>query len=108
MADSDEIEKVEKVRQQIMRFRELLNVMREKLDDGERAYAKLFSSFSPEDMAALKAMKEKDQQWKLAENMVSDVSPLDKAVLQMRFETHNLERAFEELYDIIATVQDPE
>ncbi len=93
-------EDIEKVRQEIMRFRELLNVMREKLDEGERAYATLFSGFSPEDMAT---MKQKDLQWKLAETLVADVSALGRAALQMRFNAHNLEHDFEELYDIIVT-----
>ncbi len=102
MANSEDIEKV---RQEIMRFRELLNVMREKLGEGEQAYAKLFSGFAAEDVANI---KEKDLQWKLAENMMTDVSPLRKAVMQMRFEARNLERAFEELHDIIATVPESE
>ena len=102
MANSEDIEKV---RQEIMRFRELLNVMRERLEDGERAYARLFSNFSPEEIANT---KEKDLQWKLAETMVADVSSLGKAVGQMRFDARLLEHGFEELYDIIATVREPE
>ena len=42
-------EEIEKVRQEIMRFRELLNIMRQNLDDGERAYTQLFSNCSSED-----------------------------------------------------------
>ena|SRR5258708_2190596 len=95
MANPDEIEKV---RQEIMRFRELLNIMGQKLQSGERAYAQLFSDYSTED---IKNTKEKDLQWKVAEKMLEDVSPLSKAALQMRFAAHELEAAFEELYDII-------
>jgi hypothetical protein len=98
-------EQIEKVRQQIMRFHELLHVMREKLESGERAYAALFSGFSPEDVAGT---KEKDLQWKAAETLMADVSPLSRAVMQMRFEARNLERDFEELYNIIVSVQDTE
>jgi hypothetical protein len=91
------------VRQEIMRFRELLNVMRGHLEYGEREYTKLFSVLSPED---IQGMKEKDVQWQLAEQLVSDVSSLSKAVGHMRFEARNLEHAFEELYDIIVTVEE--
>src|SRR5947209_457819 len=96
-----EPEDIEKVRQEIMRFRELLNVMREKLQDGERAYAQLFSQFSPEEM---KKTREKDLQWQLAQQIIDDLSPLKKAVMQMRFEARNLEHGFEELYNIIVTM----
>jgi hypothetical protein len=98
-------EDIEKVRQEIMRFRELLNIMRKELENGERTYAKLFSSFTPEEMAGT---KEKDLQWKLAEKMIDDLSPLRRSVGNVRFHTRELDRAFAELYDIIVTVQDPE
>jgi hypothetical protein len=100
MADREQIEKV---RQEIMRFRELLTLLREKLDKGERAYSGLFSSFSPEEIAGT---KEKDLQWKAAEKLLDDDSALRKAVLQMHFDTREMERAFEELYGIIVTVQE--
>ena len=96
-------EAIEKVRQEIMRFRELLDILREKLDDGERIYEKLFSSLSPEEAALT---KEKDRQWKLAEKMVADLSPLSRAVFQMYYEAREMERAFEELHNIIVTVPD--
>ncbi len=83
-----------------MRFRELLNIMAQELQSGERTYAQLFSDYSPED---IKNTKEKDLQWKVAEKMLGDVSPLSKAALQMRFAAHELEAAFEQLYDIIIT-----
>ncbi|MHB8626566.1 MAG: hypothetical protein ACYDBJ_16010 [Aggregatilineales bacterium] len=101
MADRED---VEKVRQEIMRFHELLDIMREKLQDGERAYAQLFSSCSPEDV---QRMKPKDLQWKLAEQIVADLSPLSKAVMRARFDARNLERDFEELYDIIVSTPEP-
>ena len=87
-----------------MRCRELLNVMRERLDEGERAYAKLFSKFSPDEIAAT---KEKDMQWKLAEAMVDDasLSQLRRTVGKMRFDARELERGFEELDGIIAMTQ---
>ncbi len=93
-------ENTEKVRQEIMRFRELLNIMRLRLEDGERMYSSLFTHFSPEEIAST---KEKDLQWKAAEKIGDDVSGLADAALRMRFVARNLERAFEELYDVIAT-----
>jgi len=95
MATRDQIEDV---RQEIMRFRELLNIMRLKLDESERAYAELFASVPPETLTTL---KEKDRQWKLAEQMVDDTSVLRKAASQARFNAREMERAFEELHDII-------
>lgn len=97
-------EDIEQVRQAIMRFHELLSVMRERLEDGDRAYARLFSSAPAETIAHL---KEKDQQWALAEHMVQDasLSELGRAVGKLRFDARMLERSFEELGDIIATAQ---
>ena len=98
-------EEIEKVRQEIMRFHELLNIMRANLEAGERAYTQLFADCSPEEM---KTLKEKDLQWKVAEDMVGDVSQLRTAVSRMRFDARNLERAFEELHDIIVSGQEEE
>ncbi len=97
-------EQLEKVRQELMRFRELLNIMRAKLEDGERAYTRLFANCSPEDK---QRMKEKDLQWQVATQIVGDLSGLSKAVMQVRYDARDLERAFEELYDIIVTVEEP-
>lgn len=97
MADREDIEKV---RQEIMRFRELLNVMRERLGDGERAYSQLFAQCLPGDM---KTMKEKDLQWQVAEQIIDDLTPLRNGAMRARYDARELERAFEELYDIIAT-----
>ena len=97
MATSEEIEKV---RQEIMRFRELLNIMRGKLGDAERAYARLFVNCSPEDVAS---KKEKDLQWQVAELLLADLSSLRNAVGQARFDAREMDRAFEELYNIIVT-----
>ena len=93
-------EDIEKVRQEIMRFRELLNIMRQLLQDGEHAYTQLFANCSPEDM---KNMKEKDLQWKVAQQIINDLTPLRNGVMQARYDARELERGFEELYDIIVT-----
>jgi hypothetical protein len=94
-------EQIEKVRQEIMRFHELLGIMREKLEDGERAYAKLFASVPASE---LEGLREKDQQGRLAQTLIDDLTPLSNAVIRARFDAHELERAFEELYDIIVTI----
>lgn len=98
-------EDIEKVRQEIMRFRELLNIMRKNLEYGERTYANLFSGIPPEEVAGT---KEKDLQWKLAEKMVADTSQLSRFALQMRFAARDLEKAFEELHDIIVSAPNSE
>ncbi len=98
-------EKIERVRQEIMRFRELLHIMRQKLEAGERAYAQLFSNCSPEDM---KALKEKDLQKMVALQIIDDLTPLRKAVMQTRYDARSLEQAFEELDDIVAATQYPD
>ena len=102
MPDSeDRNEEIEKVRQEIMRLRELLNIMRQNLDAGERSYAELFANISGDDM---KTMKEKELQWKVAEEMIGDAaqfSRLRKTVSSLWFNTHNLEKAFDELQGII-------
>jgi hypothetical protein len=96
-------EEIEKIRQEIMRFRELLNIMGQQKESGDQAYARLFVACSPEE---IRDVKEKDLQWKVAEAMLGDVSQLSLAVLQMRLAARELESAFEELYDIIVTVQE--
>lgn len=98
-------EDIEKVRQEIMRFRELLNIMTKNVQDGERAYASLFNALSEEDK---KSLKEKDLQWKAAELIINDLTAFGNAVLGMRFKARELEKCFEELYDIIVTEPNPE
>lgn len=93
-------ENVERVRQMIMRFRELLDIMQHKLDGGERAYAALFAPLDPE---KTKGLREKEVQRLLAQQMIHDLTPLSMAVLTIRFDARELERAFEELYNIILT-----
>lgn len=91
-------ERTEKVRQQIMRFQELLGLLRGTVVAGERAYEELFAGLSPEDRAAL---PHKDLQWKVAEQL-EDLAPLRQAVGQLRFDARALEKALVELGDIIA------
>lgn len=98
-------EDIEKVRQAIMRFQELLAIMQDKVNEGERAYHQLFSGVSAVDMANL---REKDRQWKAAETLVADVTPLSKAVIKVRYDAREIGRALEELYNIIIAVPEPD
>jgi len=91
-------EKIERIRQEVMRLRELLSIMSQHAQDGEQAYVRLFAPLSEEEMSTL---KEKDRQWKAAEALVDDLTPLRNAVLDLRFQARDLERNFEQLYDII-------
>lgn len=89
-------EEAERARQAIMRFRELLDLMRDEIEQGERNYAQLFAKCTPEEMETL---KEKDLQGRAAIHLLDNPSALGDAALHLRFVTRNLERDFEQLYD---------
>ena len=93
-------ERVEKMRQAVMRLRELLDIMAAQLDEGERAYARLFAHLKPEDVEGL---KEKERQGLAALALLDDPSALSNAALNLRFAARELERDFEQLYDNILT-----
>lgn len=94
-------EEIERMRQAIMRFRELLDIAQLRVQDGERAYDHLFAGFTPEQLAAT---KEKDLQWLLAEDLLDDPKMLGNAVMQAQYDMQDMERAFEELYHIIISI----
>ena len=100
-----EHEKIEKIRQELIQFRELLNIMSEQVHEGEQSYEALLSMCSDEDMESL---RERDLQWKVAQRIIGDLSPLSKAVIHMRFNARNMERDFEQLYDIIVAPSAPD
>jgi hypothetical protein len=102
MANSEQFEKA---RQEVMRFRELLDIMRGNLEYGERAYAALFANIPADELAGL---KEKERQGKAGERLLADKTPISQAALDMRFYARELERAFEEFYNIIATEYEPD
>ena len=97
-------EHIEKVRQEIMRFRELLDVMALKLRDGERAYERLFAVLPPETAQ----LREKDRQTKLAEHIIGNLEPLRRVVVNAQFDAREMERAFEELHGIILSSEEDE
>ncbi len=102
MADAEQIEKL---RQGIMRLRELLDLLRADLETGEQAYARLFADCTPEDRATL---KEKDLQRQAALALLDNSSPLRDAALHLRFAARNLERDFEQLHDNLIASDDDE
>ncbi|MCC6905790.1 MAG: hypothetical protein IT326_08120 [Anaerolineae bacterium] len=91
-------ENIEKARQAIMRFRELLNIMQGRLHEGEHYYARLFDNCSEEDRANLQT---KLLQRVAAHDVRADPTPLRRAALKMRFSSRELEKAFEELHDAV-------
>lgn len=97
MPTNDEIEKA---RQAIMRLRELLDIMRAQLEEGEQVYQQLFAHVSAEDKAAL---KEKELQRVAAFAVLEDSTLLSNAALHLRFVARNLEKDFEQLYDNLMT-----
>jgi hypothetical protein len=98
-------EQVEKTRQAIMRLRELLDLMRAQLEEGEAAYAQLFASLNPDD---IRDLKEKEVQRLAALAILDDTSALSDAALNLRFAARNLERDFEQLYDNLMTEYEDE
>lgn len=90
-------ESVEKMRQAVMRYRELLDHLRLRLDSSERDYAALFAALTPEE----RTLGEKQQQGLAALPLLEDRKPLETALLRIQFDCRDLERAFEELYGII-------
>jgi chromosome segregation ATPase len=91
-------EQVEKVRQAIMRYRELLDLLKARTETAERRYAALFSELDE----AQRALPEKLQQREAALRALDDLEPLRRAALRMHFDLRDLERAFEEVYGNIA------
>jgi hypothetical protein len=97
-------EEIEKVRQEIMRMRELLTLLRGHLEAGEQSYERLFARHLPPDAMAL---KEKDRQWRLAEHLVADLAPLERAVATCTFRLRMMHQGFEELHEIVLATPKP-
>ncbi len=83
-----------------MRFRELLDIMRQMLERHERAYARLFAGISDEEK---QGKQEKALQTLVAYQLDANLTPLSDAALHARFDARELEKAFEELHDTILT-----
>lgn len=92
-------ELLEKIRQAIMRYRELLNLVHGRVASAESGYEALFHRVPEEKRASL---REKDLQREAALLALEDLEPLRRAVLKVHFDLREMERAFEELYNLIA------
>jgi hypothetical protein len=91
-------EEIEKVRQAIMRYRELLDLLHVRAGYAERAYEGLFAGLTGEQ----RALPEKLRQREAAVAALNDLEPLRRAALSIHFDLRDLERAFEDLYGNIA------
>lgn len=98
-------EKIERVRQQIMRFQELLELTRHQLEQSQQAYDALFDHCATADRQTLPI---KQQQWKIAEQIVDDPAELRDAVLNTHFNLREMKKAFSELHDLIIQTQEEE
>jgi hypothetical protein len=92
-------EQLEKVRQAIMRYRELLDVLHGRIASAERNYAALFNGLTDEQRASL---PEKEQQREAARRALDDMEPLRRALLHMTFDLRDMEHGFEDAYNNIA------
>ena len=95
MADA---EALEKARQAIMRFRELLDIMRQQLSAGEEAYARLFAMLDP---AETDGRAVKEVQRLAAHEVAANPEPLRRAALGQGFGCRNLERDFIQVHDAL-------
>jgi hypothetical protein len=95
---SDEPEDIEKIRQAIMRYRELLDVASARLKQHEQIYERLFTQLTPEQ----RALSEKLQQREAAIIALENLDPLRQALLGASFDLRDIHRAFEETYNNIA------
>jgi hypothetical protein len=89
-------EHLEKARQAIMRYRELLDLMHQELKTAETYYTRLFDNCSDEDKATL---PDKELQRRAAHDVIADPKPLQDAALHMRFVSRDFEREFENVHD---------
>lgn len=96
-------EQVEKVRQAIMRYRELLDVLHMRIGSSEQRYAALFTQLAEEQRNTL---PEKALQREAALLALADLEPLRRALLSAAFDMRDMERAFEETYNNIAPDDD--
>lgn len=92
-------EQLERIRQAIMRYRELMDFAQQYIERGERDYARLFDDVPAEQRETL---AEKELQGAAARIAMDDLEPLRRAVLKLRFGMRDLEREFEALFNNIA------
>lgn len=95
-------EDVEKVRQAIMRYRELLDVLNARIHQAEKRYQALFAVIPAEK----KTLPLKALQREAALLALDDMEPLRKATLAVYYDLHDMTKAFEEVYNNIAPTSD--
>jgi hypothetical protein len=95
-------EQYEKIRQAIMRYRELLDLTKGHLAEAEKTYAALLGHLTPQERAQLPA---KEQHGLAAQKAMQDLAPLRQAVWGAYFNLHQMTQAFSELQDNINTNQ---
>jgi ADP-ribose pyrophosphatase YjhB (NUDIX family) len=93
---------VEKVRQAIMRYRELLDVLNARIQQAEKRYEALFVAVAAEK----KTLPVKALQREAALLALDDMEPLRKATLAIYYDLHDMTKAFEEVYNNIAPTSD--
>lgn len=91
-------EALEKARQAVMRFRELLDILAQQVQEGEEAYARLFAALDPAETDGLQV---KEVQRLAARAIVADPEPLRRAALVQGFGCRNLERDFTQVHDAL-------
>lgn len=91
-------EYLEKARQAIMRFRELLDIMQQQVQEGEEAYTRLFAALDP---AETNGLAVKEIQRLAAYDVVADPEPLRRAALHQGFSCRNMERDFTQIHDAL-------
>jgi len=94
------LEATEKMRQAVMRLRELMDLMQGHLDEAERAYAGLFAHIAPD---VLSTTHEKENQRLAALRLLDNPQPLAHTVLDLQSHARTFEREFEALYGHIVT-----
>ncbi|MBZ0290615.1 MAG: hypothetical protein K8I30_23525 [Anaerolineae bacterium] len=88
-------EEIEKMRQAIMRYRELLDLLQIRMNAANADYERLFAHLSPEERAK---KPEKDLQGLAALEVLNDRDAFQRAVMRMQFAARDFEREFEQVY----------
>lgn len=89
-------EQIERTRQAIMRLRELMDIMKVELEQGEAQYEQLFAEVTAEQKATL---REKELQLQAAYHHFEDTDSIEKLALHLAFTARNLERDFRQIHD---------
>ncbi len=89
-------ERHDKLRQAIMRYRELMDIAQAMMTRAERDYQQLFAGVPEQARATL---AEKALHGEAAKLAMDDLKPLQDALLRLRFGLHDLSKEFEQTYN---------